>query len=149
MAQDRTHRQAVGDSVWCGGAACLLLAFMDVVAFMKGGREDVPASVLWVAVAGLLLLVLNVYFVIRDVVGGRRKAAALGVMLSLFALLAAFDPPWRHYVRRSLNGLKPTGCAAPNNGFKLTSAAWQVGAALVAQCSADLMRGLATNDRLS
>ena len=33
------------DSVRCGGFACLLLAVMDVVALVKGGRAEVPAGI--------------------------------------------------------------------------------------------------------
>jgi hypothetical protein len=88
------------DSVRCGGVACLLLVVMDVVALMKGGREEVPAGMLWLPVAGLLLPVLNVYFVAKDLFGRRLKAAGIGAALSGWALFQAFNPAWVAFLRR-------------------------------------------------
>ncbi len=98
MARGTRRRYLVGDSVWCGGSACLLLAFVDAVALVKGGRAEVPASGLWAYVAGMLLPVLNVYFVARELIAGRRKDAALGVILSVMAVIMAYSPPWGQFV---------------------------------------------------
>jgi hypothetical protein len=96
----------ISDSVWCGGAACVSLVVMDALALWHGGRHEVPASGLWVAVGGLVLPLLNLYFIVKDLIAGRRRAAALGAMLSLLALLAAFNPPWaRHVIRANTLGL--------------------------------------------
>jgi len=97
-ARGTRRRYLVGDSVWCGGFACLLLGFVDAVALVKGGRAEVPATVLWVMVAGVLLPVLNLYFVARDLIAGRWKDAALGVILSVVALIMAVAPPWGRFV---------------------------------------------------
>lgn len=98
MARGIRRRYLVGDSVWCGGSACLLLGFVDAVALVKGGRAEVPASGLWAYVAGMLLPVLNVYFVARELIAGRRKDAALGVILSVVAVIMALSPPWGQFV---------------------------------------------------
>jgi hypothetical protein len=97
-ARAARRRYLMGDSVWCGGSACLLLGFVDVVAFMKGGRAEVPASLVWASVAGVLLPVLNLYFVARELIAGRHKDATLGVILSVAAVIMAFDPPWARFV---------------------------------------------------
>lgn len=98
MAGGTRRRYLVGDSVWCAGSACLLLGFVDAVALVKGGRAEVPASDLWAYVAGILLPVLNVYFVARELIAGRRKDAALGVILSVVAVIMALSPPWGQLV---------------------------------------------------
>jgi hypothetical protein len=87
------------DSVRCGGIACLLLIVMDVVALVKGGREEVPAGMLWLPIAGLLLPVLNVYFVAKDLILRRLKAASIGAALSGWALFQAFNPAWVAFLR--------------------------------------------------
>lgn len=97
---------------------------MDAVAFVKGGRAEVPANVLWAAVAGVLLPVLNVYFVARDLIAGRRKDAALGVILSVVALIVAFDPPWSQFMGHGSNNHQSDGgCQVPPNEGMQTSAA--------------------------
>jgi hypothetical protein len=88
------------DSVRCGGIACILLVVMDVVALMKGGREEVPAGMLWLSVAAVLLPVLNVYFVGKDLFARRLKAAGFGAALSGWALFQAFNPAWVAFLRR-------------------------------------------------
>ena len=82
------------DSVRCGGIACLLLALMDVIALVKGGRTEVPAGMLWLPIAGLVLPVLNIYFVAKDLIQRRLKAAGIGAALSGWALFQAFNPAW-------------------------------------------------------
>jgi hypothetical protein len=88
------------DSVRCGGIACVLLLVMDAVALMKGGRQEVPAGMLWLPVAGLLMPVLNVYFVAKDLLARRLKAAGIGAALSGWALFQAFNPAWVALLRR-------------------------------------------------
>jgi hypothetical protein len=73
---------------------------MDAVALMKGGRDEVPAGMLWLPVAGLLLPVLNVYFVAKDLLRRRMKAAGIGAALSGWALFQAFNPAWIAFLRR-------------------------------------------------
>ncbi len=90
----------ISDSIRCGGAACLLILLMDVMALVKGSRADIPAGAAWVAVAGLVLPVLNLYFIIKDFVSGRRREAGIGLLLSLLALALAFYPPWGRHVLR-------------------------------------------------
>jgi hypothetical protein len=98
IASKIRRRYVVGDSAWNGGLACLLLGLVDAVAFAKGGRTAVPASLLWAFVAGMALPVLNIYFVARELIVGRLKDAALGVILSVLALIMAVDPPWGQLV---------------------------------------------------
>ncbi len=98
MSDGKRRRFLVGDSIWCGGAACALLLLMDIVAAMKGGRTEVPAGVIWTAVAGVLLPFLNLYFIGRDLFAGHRRDAAIGLALSILALVMAFDPPWKRFV---------------------------------------------------
>lgn len=92
--------RATGDSIWCGGAACFLILLMDAMALVKGSRADIPLSAAWVAVAGVLLPVLNLYFIVKDLLSGRRREAGIGLLLSLLALAVAFYPPWGRYVLR-------------------------------------------------
>ena len=96
--RERRRRFLVGDSIWCGGTACALLLLMDSVAAMKGGRAEVPAGVVWTAVAGMLLPFLNLYFIGRDLLAGLKRDAAIGLVLSILALVMAFDPPWKRFV---------------------------------------------------
>jgi len=98
VSADR-RRFLVGDSVWCGGLALVCLILMDAVALVMGGRHEVPALGLWLPIAGLLLAVLNVYFVLRDLLAVRRGDAALGLGLSVLALFVAINPPWARFVR--------------------------------------------------
>jgi hypothetical protein len=107
LTADGTVPKRRGDSVWCGAVACVLILAMDAIALARGGRAEVPAGALWIAVAGLLLPVLNVYFVIKDVVARRARDAGLGLALSLLALFMAFDPPWGAFI--GLGGRPPTG----------------------------------------
>ena len=73
---------------------------MDAIALVKGSRADIPASAAWVAVAGLVLPVRNLYFIVKDFFSGRRREAGIGLLLSLLALALAFYPPWGRYVLR-------------------------------------------------
>ena len=66
--------------------ACLLLVVMDVVALMKGGREEVPAGMLWLPVAGLLLprpqrLLRREGSLRAPSEGGRNRSGSFGVGL--------------------------------------------------------------------
>lgn len=111
MSEGKRGRFLVGDSIWCGGAACALLLLMDIVAAMKGGRAEVPAGVVWTAVAGMLLPVLNLYFIGRDLFAGNKRDAAIGLVLSILALLMAFDPPWKRFVILAGNMNVAASCA--------------------------------------
>jgi len=94
MSGTDDRRPGWGDSVWCGGVACVCILAMDVVALFKGGRHQVPAGAVGIAVAGLVLPVLNLYFLLKDVLRRRWKQAGLGALLTAAALLFAFAPPW-------------------------------------------------------
>lgn len=89
----------MSDSIWCGGLACLCILLIDGIALAKGGRQEVPLSIAWIFIAGLLLPVLNVYFVLKDAYHGRRKQASLGAILSVIALLLVSWPAWSSSVR--------------------------------------------------
>lgn len=45
-------------------------------------------------VAGILLPFLNAYFVLRDLISRRWKDAAIGVILSIVAVMIAVNPAW-------------------------------------------------------
>ena len=98
MTDGKRRRFLVGDSIWCGGAACVLIVVLDLIAMTKGGRAEVPAGAIWTAVAGMLLPFLNLYFIGRDLFAGHKRDAAIGLALSILALVMAFDPPWRRFV---------------------------------------------------
>jgi hypothetical protein len=89
----------VSDSVRCGAVALALLLASDAVALVRGGRTEVPVDMLWVFVAGLLLPILNLYFVAKDALRGRGRAAALGAVLSGLAMLEAFSPAWIGFLK--------------------------------------------------
>jgi len=89
----------MSDSVRCGAIACCLLVASDVLALAKGGRSEVPLDVEWVLVAGLLLPILNLYFIGKDALRGRGRQAAIGALLSGLAMLEAFAPAWIGFLK--------------------------------------------------
>ena len=97
--EKRPRQSLMGDSVWCGGAACVLLIVGDLGAVAWGGRHQMPAQIFVLTIAGILLAFLNVYFIYKDQRERRHQAAALGLVLSLVAMFIAFDPPWASLVQ--------------------------------------------------